>query len=44
VAQLDSPNRKVTITVNDAPAAATKTVITVTDSNGKKGQRTITVK
>jgi YD repeat-containing protein len=43
-AQLDSPNRKVTITVNDAPAAATKAVITVTDSNGKKGKRTITVK
>jgi hypothetical protein len=43
-AQLDSPNRKVTITVNDAPAAATKAVITITDSQGKKGQRTVTVK
>ena len=44
-AQLDSPNRKVTITVNTAPAGGEKkVVVTVTDTNGKKGKRTITVK
>ncbi len=42
VAAIDSPNRKVTITVNDSPPGATKVVVTVTDANGKKGRRTVT--
>ena len=41
---LDSAGRKVTVTVTTAPLSAKKIVVTVTDNNGKKGKRTVTVK
>ena len=43
-AQLDAGAGKVKITVTAAPPAPAKAAIAITDSNGKKGRRIVTVK
>jgi hypothetical protein len=43
-AQLDAAAGKVKITVTTAPSTPTKAEVTITDNNGKKGRRTVTVK
>ena len=40
---LDSPNRKVTVTVDEAPPSPQNITLTITDDDGKKGERTVAV-